>query len=282
MWRLADWDYSTDQVAELIGQCLELGITTFDHADIYGGYQCETLFGLAFASMDIPREQVQLVSKCDICLVTPARPDHKLAFYDTSRGHILSSVDHSLQAMRTEYLDVLLLHRPDPLMDAEEVAEAFGALQRAGKVLHFGVSNFLPHEFELLESVLEEPLVTNQIEYSPLEMKHQADGAIDLCQRRQIRPMAWSPFGGGRLFSATDERTERVRDVLAAVGRDLGGAEIDQVALAWILRHPADFLPVLGSGKIDRIRSAVTALEIPLTRQQWFAIWQASMGHEVP
>lgn len=282
MWRLADWNYTTKQVQELIQHCLKLGITTFDHADIYGGYRCEDMFGEALAGLDVDREQIQLVTKCDICLVNPARPEHALKFYDTSREHLLRSAENSLRALHTEYIDVLLLHRPDPLLDAEEVADAFAQLQASGKVRQFGVSNFLPHQFQLVQSALGSPLVTNQIEYSPLEMKHQQDGVIDHCQQHRIRPMAWSPFAGGRLFTSQEEAAGRVRTALLDVGRAHGDASLDQVALAWILRHPVGFVPIIGSGNMDRIGSAVAALQINLSRQQWFAIWQAATGSEVP
>jgi predicted oxidoreductase len=282
MWRLMDWNYDRSLIAELIDVCLELGITTFDHADIYGAYQCEAEFGRLWADVVPRREDIQLVSKCDICLPCDARPENHVQHYNTSKQHILRSAEHSLKQLRTEYLDLLLLHRPDPLLDPEEIAEAFSELRAAGKVRHFGVSNFLPPQFYALQAALDVPLVTNQIEYSVLEMKHQDDGTIDLCLQRGMRPMAWSPLGGGRLFEPTSEQSIRLRAVMEKIGRECGDATLDQIALAWILRHPAGFLPVLGTGKTDRIRAAVAATEIQLSRQHWFAIWEASKGHRVP
>jgi predicted oxidoreductase len=282
LWRLADWRQTSRQTVDLIHACLELGITTFDHADIYGGYTCESLFGDALAESSIARESIQLVTKCGIKLISPNRPEHTFKCYDTSAAHIRKSVDTSLQNLRTDYIDLLLIHRPDPLMDAEETAGAFIQLKESGKVRYFGVSNFLPGQFELLASKLCFPLVTNQIEYSVLNMNAQADGSVDLCQKLGIAPMAWSPIGGGRLFGPQTKQISSVRKTLMDVGDELGGAPMDQVALAWILTHPVHFLPILGTGKIDRIQSAVESLDLSLTREQWFAIWQASAGCEIP
>ncbi len=279
---LADWSLTNKQAAELINTCLELGITTFDHADFYGGYRSEELFGAALAEMSVERSSIQLVTKCGIKTTAPNRPSHTMTSYDTTTPHILQSVDTSLKNLRTETIDLLLIHRPNPLMNAREVAEAFMKLKEAGKVLHFGVSNFLPCQFELLAAALDFPLVTNQIEYSPMHMECQADGSIDLCQKLGIAPMAWSPLGGGRLFTSDTDQAKRLRTKLEEIGNDCGGASIDQVALAFVLKHPVNFLPVIGTGKADRIRSAVKALDITLTHEQWFAIWVASMGHGVP
>lgn len=281
-WRLSDWNYSATQTVELIESCIELGITTFDHADIYGEYTCEELFGAAWKEMSIPRESVEIVTKCGIKLTSDRRPEHRIKSYDTSKQHILQSVENSLKALCTDYIDVLLIHRPDPLMNADEVAEAFTQLRKSGKVRHFGVSNFVPSQYHLLASRLDFPLVTNQIEYSVLCMDEQDNGTIDLCQQLGIRPMAWSPFAGGHVFSSSSDQAIRVRMALTDLCIELGKYEIDQLALAWILAHPVKFLPVLGTGKIERIRSAVKSLEISLTREQWYSVWEASKGHAVP
>ena len=177
---------------------------------------------------------------------------------------------------------MLLIHRWDPLLNADNVAEAFTQLKRDGKVLYFGVSNFEVSQFELLASRLDFPLVTNQIEYSVINMEAQENGMLDMCQRLRISPLAWSPLGGGKIFYETDERAIRLTAAMSAIGRQLSNATIDQIALAWILKHPAKILPILGSGKIKRIRSAVKAENIALSRQQWFNIWRASKGREVP
>ncbi len=281
-WRLSDWGLSDRELLDLIRAGLDLGITTFDHADIYGDHTCQELFGRALALEPALREKMQLVTKCGIMLASPNRPQHALKHYNTSRAHIMASVEESLQALGTDRVDVLLIHRPDLLMDPDEVAEAFTALRQSGKVLHFGVSNFTPSQFDLLASRLDFALVTNQIEVSVLSLDLLHDGTVDQCLQKGIAPMVWSPLAGGRIFSEQSERAARVRQALQAVGQELGGAPLDQVALSWVLTHPARFVPILGSGKIERIQSAVRAEALRLSREQWFAIWSASAGTPVP
>jgi predicted oxidoreductase len=282
LWRLAEWNRSERETVGLLHDCLKQGITTFDHADIYGGYTCEERFGAALAASGIDRLSLQLVTKCGIKLISANRPHHKVHCYDTSCSHILASVENSLKCLRTDYIDLLLIHRPDPLTDPREINEAFVRLRQSGRVHYFGVSNFLPSQFELLASKLDVPLVTNQIEYSVVHLDAHADGSLDLCQRLEICPMAWSPLGGGRLFRDDSERAKRLRETLRRIGRDLGGASVDQVAIAWILKHPAQFVPVLGTGKIDRIKRAVESLDLELSPEQWFEIRLASLGQDVP
>lgn len=281
-WRLAGWEKSRTEIRALIDFCLERGITTFDHADIYGDYTCERLFGAALAEAGIERADIQLVTKCGIKLISQHRPTHKVKCYDTSAAHILASVDASLQGLQTDYIDLLLIHRPDPLTDPAEVNEAFVALKDAGKVRHFGVSNFLPSQFEMLAAKLDVPLVTNQVEYSVMCLYPHADGVVDQCQKLDVRPMAWSPLAGGQLFHADSEQAERLRKTLARIGRRCGGASVDQVALAWILKHPVQFVPVLGTGNTSRIGKAAQALDVTLSRDEWFEIWCASTGCDVP
>lgn len=281
-WRLAGWGLSDAELLDLVRFSLDLGITTFDHADIYGDYTCEGLFGRALTLEPGLRASMQLVTKCGIKLVSPKRPQNTIKHYDTSSAHIVASAENSLRVLGTDYIDLLLIHRLDVLMDPDEVAEAFVTLRQSGKVLHFGVSNFTPSQFDLLASRLDFPLVTNQIELSVLSLELLHDGTVDQCLQRRIAPMAWSPLGGGRLFHDNDERTVRVRDALDAVGSELGGASTDQVALAWVLTHPARFIPVLGSGKVERIQSGAEADALRLSREQWFAIWSASTGIPVP
>jgi predicted oxidoreductase len=191
-------------------------------------------------------------------------------------------VDDSLHELRCGYLDLLLIHRPDPLMDADEVASAFCALRSSGKVRHFGVSNFGPNQLELLASRLDFSLVTNQIEISVLKLDTMLDGTLDQCQRLRIAPMAWSSLGGGRLFDGKEARVARIRAALSSVVEEIGGASLDQAALAFLLTHPARIVPVVGTSKIERLRAAAAADAMRLTREQWFWIWRASMGGEVP
>ena len=281
-WRMESWDMTPMQRINLIEQYLELGVTTMDHADIYGQYQCETLFGEALALKPALRQQMQIVSKCGIKPAFACRPERYVNHYDTSCKHIIASVEHSLKQLNTDYLDLLLIHRPDPLMDADAVAEAFKILKQAGKVQHFGVSNFTNAQFFLLQSRLDAPLVTNQVELSPLAMSTLHDGTLDLCQQRRIRPMAWSCLAGGKIFETTNPQAVRLHQTLKLIAEQVGAQDISQVIYAWVRMLPSRPVPLIGSGNIERIKSAVASNEIQLDRQQWFSIWQASMGHSVP
>lgn len=281
-WRLIDAGLDAAAVRELVAAAADLGLTTVDHADIYGDYQVETLFGEALRAAPDLRRRLQIITKCGIKLVSVRRHAHRLKHYDTSRAHIVASVDASLRALGAERIDLLLLHRPDPFMDADDTAAALDALIDAGKVAHVGVSNFGVAQFDLLASRLRAPLVTNQIELSLLNPAPFVDGTLDDCQRHRIAPMAWSPLGGGRLFHHGDPVASRVRSALEAVRVEIGAGSIEQVAYAWLLAHPARIVPVTGTTRIDRLRDAVGALGLTLDRQHWFALWEAANGHSVP
>ncbi|MGY3864940.1 aldo/keto reductase [Aeromonas bivalvium] len=277
-WRLMEWQLSPTALLDLIKYHLDLGVTTIDHADIYGGYQCEEAFGRALRLEPALRSRMELVSKCGIALT--AKPEHALNHYNTSKGHIIASAEASLQKLGTDHLDLLLIHRPDPLMDADEVAEAFIALRQAGKIRHAGVSNFTARQFELLQSRLPFPLVTNQLEISPLNQDLTLDGTLDQCQQLRIRPMAWSCLGGGSLFH--DARHEGLRHELARIREEVGAQTLEQVVYAWVMMLPSQPLPIIGSGKRERIASAVASEQVQLNRQQWFRIRKAALGYDVP
>lgn len=277
-WRMAEWNLSIEQRVRWIEEALALGVTSFDHADIYGGYLAEGLFGEALATSPALRDGLQLVSKCGIRLVSPHRPTHRIKSYDTSAAHVIASVEASLRALRTDRLDLLLIHRPDVLMDPFELAGVFESLRAAGKVLHFGVSNHAPSQLALLHQF--HPLAAHQVEFSPLQLDALHDGTLDQCIALGLRPMAWSPLGGGRLFNNDDPQSLRVREVLADLGKHLGVSEAT-MAYAWILRHPSAPLPITGSGRIDRLRDAVAALDLRLSAEDWYAVWQAGAGREI-
>lgn len=281
LWRSREWNYSTAQLADLVEQSLDLGIDTFDHADIYGDYECEALFGNVLKENPSLRNKMKIVTKCGIKLISRNRPEHTFKTYDTGTKHIVDSANTSLKNFNTDYIDLLLIHRPDPFMNADESAEAFNELRKSGKVLHFGVSNFLPHQFTLLQSRLDFPLVTNQIEVSVLNLEHFENGNIDFLQEKRIAPMVWSPFAGGRMFWENGERANRVRNVLHETA-NAHQVDIDAVAAAWLLVHPVNFSVVLGTGKLERIKSAMKGLEINLSREEWFKILVASRGQEMP
>ncbi|MEN0584298.1 MULTISPECIES: aldo/keto reductase family oxidoreductase [Kosakonia] len=277
-WRLMDWNMSAQQLVSFIESHLDLGVTTVDHADIYGGYLCEAAFGEALKLAPHLRARMEIVSKCGIA--TTAKPEHALGHYITERDHIIRSAEQSLVNLATDHLDLLLIHRPDPLMDADEVAEAFLHLHQSGKVRHFGVSNFTPAQFSLLQSRLPFTLATNQVEISPVHQPLLLDGTLDQLQQLRIRPMAWSCLGGGRLFN--DAAFQPLRDELARVAQELNAETIEQVVYAWVMRLPSAPLPIIGSGKIERVRSALGALNLQMTRQQWFRIRKAALGYDVP
>lgn len=277
-WRMADWGLDAAGRLRWIEQCLELGISSFDHADLYGDYQVEALFGQALALRPGLRQRLQIVTKCGIKLVSARRPAHAIKSYDSSAAHVTASVDASLRALGCEHIDLLLIHRPDALMEPQALAETFGRLRAAGKVAHFGVSNHAPSQLALLHRHF--PLVTNQIELSVLQMRALADGTLDQCLDLGLRPMVWSPLAGGRLFHGEDDQARRVRAVLASLGEHYGVAPAT-VAHAWILRHPARPLPITGSRRPQALREAVAALQLELTAEDWYSVWQASMGRSV-
>lgn len=278
-WRLSEWGFSIDQRLAWIEGNIERGLSSFDHADIYGSYQVEALFGEALAAKPGLRDRMQLVTKCGIKLTGPARPAHETHCYDTSAAHITASVENSLRALHTDRIDLLLIHRPDALMDADEVAATFERLRRDGKVLHFGASNFTVHQYELLNSRI--PLVTNQVECSPLQMAPIHDGTFDQAQRLHARPMIWSPLAGGRLFSEDSAQAQRLRWVMGEIGERLG-ASLTTLAIAWLLRLPCRPIPVVGSRRLSATDEAAAALKLTLSADDWYRIWSASTGHEVP
>ncbi len=279
-WRMADWSFSVPERVRWIEACLELGITTFDHADIYGDYAAEALFGEALAAAPGLRERMTIVTKCGIGLVSPARPAHRVGHYDTSAVHVEASVDASLAQLRTDRLDVLLIHRPDALMDADALAACFERLRAAGKVRHFGVSNFTPAQFALLHRRV--PLVTNQVECSPLHLAPLHDGTFDQAQDLGLAPMIWSALAGGRVFTGEDADARRVRRVLERLAAERGIA-VTTLVYAWLLRHPARLIPLTGSRRIEAMREAVAALAVePLDHQAWYEIWEAGNGAPVP
>lgn len=220
-WRLSDWNLNNQDILKLAQQAIEVGVTTFDHADIYGNYSCEKLFGDALALKPTLRKDIQLITKCGIKLQSDKFPSRKLNYYDYTFNHIISSVENSLKNFKTDYIDLLLLHRPSPFFNPEEVAKAFEVLKQSSKVLHFGVSNFTPQQFEMLNTYTNEKLVTNQVEISPLCLEHFDNGNIDYFLQKNIKPMAWSPLAGGQLLNPTTEKEQRVFKTLTKIANDL-------------------------------------------------------------
>ncbi len=278
LWRLHEWGMDTAATVRWIEEALALGITSFDHADIYGGYRVEALFGDALAAAPGLRQRMQIVTKCGIKLVHDQRPAHRVKSYDSSRSHVTASVNSSLRALRTDHIDLLLMHRPDLLMDPDELADTFRHLLAAGKVLHFGVSNHTPGQVAMLRK--RHPIATQQIEFSPLQMQALADGTLEQCVDLGMRPMVWSPLAQGRLFSGRDDQVQRVHAVLAELGAQQG-VSVATMAYAWILRHPSRPWPITGSRRLAALQEAVEALNINVSREDWYRVWQASIGHEL-
>ncbi|WP_036170880.1 aldo/keto reductase family oxidoreductase [Massilia sp. 9096] len=278
MWRMVDWNMTVEERIAFIEQCIEMGVTSFDHADIYGNYGVEGQFGEALRAQPGLRERMQLVSKCGIKLLSNKRPQHTIQHYDTTAGHIIASSEESLRQLHTDRLDLLLIHRPDPLMDFDEIAEAFTRLKQDGKVLHFGVSNFSRHQFEVLNRRIE--LATNQVEFSPLYVAPMFDETFDGLQDLGVAPMIWSPLAGGRLFTSNDANAENLRLVIKEIADRLQ-KPFASVVFAWIMQLPSNPIPLTGSGRIEAIQVAVAGTTFELSRTDWFTILRAARGHEV-
>lgn len=252
-----------------------------DLADIYGGYTVEERFGAALREAPGLRDRLHLITKCNIKLVNERRPRHTRHVYDSSAAHIIESAENSLTLLGTDRLDTFLLHRQDPLLDPDEVAKAFTQLAESGKVRTFGVSNFTPSHFAMLSSRLPMPLEAHQVEASPLCLSPFQDGTFDQTLERRVVPMAWSPLAGGRLFSGSDAQALRVREALTRVGAETQ-MSVAGAAFAFLARHPSGIIPVTGTRSLERIAEARDAMSTHLSREQWFEIWTASTGTELP
>jgi len=273
-----DWGrkFTPQETAALITQCVENGLYTFDHADIYGGYTTEEDFGHGFKESKINRESLIFISKCGIQMPCEKRP-LAVKHYNYSKTHIITSVEQSLKNLQTDYLDVLLLHRPSPLIIVDEVAEAFNTLETSGKVKSFGVSNFTPSQIDLLQTEI--TLDWNQIECSLSHNTPLFDGSLDHHLTQGIKTMAWSPLGS--YFKEETPDNERLKPILASLSEKYNASE-DQLLYAWLLKHPAGIHPVVGTTRIERLKAAMAAVEINLSREDWFLLLETQWGHEVP
>lgn len=281
VWRLSEAaDCSASGVDRRIQLCLAQGITTFDHADIYGNYRCEQLFGEALRAQPGLRSQMEIVTKCDIMLLSKAWPETRVKHYDTSAAHVTASVDRSLQRIGVDVIDVLLMHRPDPLMDHRALGACLDGLIDQGKIRAAGVSNFMGWDFDLLQSGMRNPLLTNQIEISLINTQPFVNGQVAHAQRLGKPLMAWSPLGGGSLFGE-GAAAQRLRPALKRVAQ-ANGVDESAVAIAWLLHHPAQILPVLGTNDEARIARFSDALKVEMDRQTWFELYSLANGSDVP
>jgi len=275
-WGIWDKNLSTKEMDNIIHLCVENKITTFDHADIYGDYTTEADFGKAFVSSKIDRTKIQLISKCGIQMVTKNR-DNSIKHYEYSKEYIIWSVENSLKNLATDYLDVLLLHRPSPLMQADEIAEAVAKLKSDGKIVDFGLSNFTASQTEWVRQKTK--VSFNQIQFSASHHEAMLNGSLDYMQIHGIRPMSWNPLGN--VFREDNEQTRRMKKLLAQLVSKYGVGS-DTILLSWILQHPAQVIPIAGTVNVARIQALMKATELPLAKEDWFAIWTESMGKNVP
>jgi len=274
-WGVWGKNCTTQQMIELMNICLENGISSFDHADIYGGYTTEEAFGKAFGESQIDRKDIQLISKCGIQMLAEKR-SNTIKHYDYSKEYIIASAEQSLQHLQTDYLDLLLLHRPSPLMHADEIAEAVEKLKIDGKILDFGVSNFTPSQSDLIETKTK--INYNQIEFSVTHLEPMINGSLDHMQTNRITPMCWSPLG--TVFRKDDGQSQRIRKTANELASKYEVTN-DIILLAWILKHPAGILPVCGTSDKNRLASLMQAAAIEMELQDWFSLWTASTGNEV-
>jgi predicted oxidoreductase len=274
-WGTWGANYSSNEVANIINQCVNAGITSFDHADIYGHYSTEALFGNALNTLPGLRKQIQLISKCGIQMVSDNRPNHTTKTYNTSATHIIHSVENSLQALKTDYLDVLLIHRPSPLLQPTEIAEAVCQLKQSGKILSFGVSNFNPLQMEAVRKCCQ--INYNQLEVSLMHVNALQDGSLDYCMANRIQTMAWSPLGG----NPTAEKAPILQEALNKIAQKYE-TDIATIMLAWLYKLPSFIIPVTGSSNADRIIAAKNAQSLDLSTEEWFILWKAATGNEIP
>jgi predicted oxidoreductase len=276
-WGVWGEHFTTVQYEEMINQCLAIGLNVFDHADIYGHYTTEADFGNALKGNSHLRSQIKIITKCGINMLTPNRPHHAIKSYDTSALHIIQSVEQSLQNFHTDYIDTLLIHRPDILMNVEEIAATITALKTSGKIKSFGVSNFTTGQVALLKKFI--PIEHHQVEISVTNLNAFDNGVLDQCQLENIEAQSWSPLGNGLFTEASDQHT---RILLEAEGLSKKyDCSINQVLLAFLYAHPSQIVPVIGTTKFERIQDALNAMDMQLTRENFYKLWTASTGKEV-
>ena len=276
-WRWEDNPAGTDlkSMEHIVNYCLEAGINTFDHADVYGGYQCEELFGQVLKQKTFKREDIVLFTKCGVNLPHTSRPDIRVKHFDTSAAHITKSIDNSLKNLRTDYIDIFLLDHLDPLADLEETALTLERLRSAGKIRNIGVSNFSVFQHQLLAAYLKVPIVTNHIELNLLNTAALDNGQLDYIKQRYMRPLAAAPLAGGRIENGTDEGAVRVHYKLEELSKKYE-ANIESIAVAWLVKLGA--LPLIGTLSEQRIQNIVKAFDIDLERQDWYELYAVSKG----
>jgi len=282
-WRiLEEPSPSPADLAARFERCVELGITSIDTAEIYGGYSVEAAVGAGLAASSGLRDRMQIVTKCGIDVPSEEKKHATLPHYNATAANLVACAEKSLRLLDTDRIDLFLVHRPDWLCPAAETAAGLHKLVDSGKVLAVGVSNYTPSQFDLLQSCLDVPISTNQVEVSLLAMEALDDGTLAQAEQHGRRPMAWSPLGGGRLFDSGNEAGQRLGEVMDALSEKYGGADRSALAFAWVMALPSRPLPILGTNRIERVESAAKAASIRLDPQDWYALWQAAKGDSVP
>ncbi len=283
-WRILDDENppSDEALAERLRKCVECGIDVIDTAEIYGGYQVEEAVGNALKTDSELRDGFTFVTKAGIDVPSAEKAHASIPQYDATSGNLVHCAEKSLRLLGIESIDLFLVHRPDWLAHPEDTANGLQKLLDSGKVKNVGVSNYTIHQFETLDQLLDGRLATNQVEFSPLCMDPLYDGVFEQCLQKKVRPMAWSPLGGGSLFSDRDGAGKRLRDKIMELSPKYGDAPVDAMVYAWILAVPANPTVILGTNKRDRIASGVKGKSIKLEREDWYAIWEAAKGQSVP
>jgi len=276
-WGVWGENFTTEQYEKIIDQCLAIGLNTFDHADIYGHYTTEADFGHALKGKASVRTQIKIITKCGINMLTPNRPHHAIKSYDTSAAHITKSVEQSLTNFHTDYIDTLLIHRPDILINVEEVAATISALKTSGKIKTFGVSNFTTSQVALLNKYI--PIEYHQVEISVTNLSAFDNGVLDQCQLENIEAQSWSPMGNG-IFTENTAQHHRILAEADSLSKTYE-CSVNQILLAFLYAHPSQIVPVIGTTKFERIQEAAKAVDIELTREDFYKLWTASTGKEV-
>ena len=281
-WRILDTQPSAQEINRRLHTCLDLGITTIDTAEIYGLYAVEEQLGAALALTPGLRDQLEIITKAGIYVPNPHHPERRTAHYNATAPRLVKSLEKSLRLLGTDHVELFLVHRPDWLARADDTAAGLNELLQSGKIKSAGVSNYTASQFDLLNSLMDQPAVTNQIEFHLLHMEPILDGTLHQCEKHGVFPMAWSPLAGGRIFDPNNPAAVRLAAATQKMSTRYNGATLEQLAYAWIIAHPSRPLPVIGTNKIERIQSAAKAAEITLEREDWYALWEAAQGRKVP
>ena len=281
-WRLLDTKPTAQEINRRLHACVELGITTIDTAEIYGLYEVEQALGAALALSPGLRDKLEIVTKAGIYVPCGYHPDRRTAHYNATGARLVKSLEKSLRLLGTDHVELFLVHRPDWLTRADDTAAGLNQLVRSGKIRAAGVSNYTASQFDLLNPQMEQPLATNQLEFSLLHHDPVHDGTFHQCEKLGVLPLTWSPLAGGRLFDPANPAGQRLAAAAQSMAPRYNGATLAQLAYAWILAHPSRPLPVIGTNQLERLKHAALADEITLEREDWYALWEAAQGRRVP